>query len=506
MRRVTIPRVAGATVALAGTLGFPAAASAHTITEKYSAPLPIVVYVAGAALAVAMSFLFVSLRDRRATPSTAVSRPREVPGWLRWVLRALGLIGWLWIMAQAFFGGSDPAADIAQILLWIYGWVGVALICALIGPVWAWLDPFSTMHLLLVGAGRRLGLLSAPDEDNADGAEDADEADDEDADEGDVEGDRYPARFGRWPAVIGFIVVVWLELVVFVTGGRTLALLLLGYTLITLAGMSWFGRSTWRNNVEIFSVWFSVLGRLAPFALVAEPEDNRVARRPFASGLFAIPWTVAELVLVAIATGAIIFDGLSQTRLYFDLFGRVDLFGLPPVVLNTLILTGWLALVVGLVFAVARRIGINGLGAGLLPVAVGYLIAHYVLALVFDGQRIVIAINDPLVRGDSLLPYPLSNMIEPWPFLPASIIWTIQLAAVVGGHVLGAWAGHAALAGTRQGARMANQLPLAALMVVFTSVTLWSLGQAVIQQPTQTANLAAPAAFVSLDRDDRPGP
>lgn len=455
----------------AATLAVPGAASAHTIKDRYSAPLPIVVYVAGAALAVAMSFLFVSLRDRRGTPSRAVSRPREVPGWLRWVLRALGLIGWLWIMAQAFFGGSDPAADIGQILLWIYGWVGVALISALIGPIWGWLDPFSTMHLLLVGAGRRLGLLWTPDDEEEDG-EDGGEAE-----------DRYPARLGRWPAVVGFIVVVWLELVVFVTGGRTLALLLLAYTLITLAGMSWFGRSTWRNNVEIFSVWFNVLGRLAPFALVSEPEDNRVARRPFASGLFAMPWTVAELVLVALATAAIIYDGLSQTRLYFDLFGRLDLFGLPPVVLNTLILAGWLALVVGLVFAVARRIGINGLGAGLLPVAVGYLIAHYFLALIFDGQRIVIALNDPLVRGDSLLPYPLSNMTDPWAFLPASIIWTVQLAAVVGGHVLGAWAGHAALADTRQGARMANQLPLAALMVAFTSVTLWSLGQAVIQQP-----------------------
>jgi hypothetical protein len=473
----------------AATLALPGAASAHTITEKYSAPLPIVIYVAGAALAVAMSFLFVSLRDRRATPATAVSTPREVPRWLRWVLRALGLVGWLWIMAQAFFGGSDPTADIGQIVLWIYGWVGVALISALIGPVWAWLDPFSTMHVLLVGAGRRLGLLSTGGDDE----EEDDEDPDVDAEEG-IEGDRYPARFGRWPAVIGFIVVVWLELVVFVTGGRTLALLLLGYTLITLAGMSWFGRSTWRNNAEIFSVWFGVLGRLAPLALVGEPEDNRIARRPFASGLFAIPWTVAELVLVAIGTAAIIFDGLSQTRLYFDLFGRVDLFGLPPVVLNTLILAGWLALVVGLVFAVARRIGINGLGAGLLPVAVGYLVAHYFLALVFDGQRIVIAINDPLVRGDSLLPYPLSNMTEPWAFLPASIIWTVQLAAVVGGHVLGAWAGHAALADTKQGARMANQLPLATLMVVFTSVTLWSLGQAVIQQPTQAARLAAPAA------------
>lgn len=443
----------------------PLAASAHTITEKYSAPLPLVIYVAGAALAVAMSFLFVSLRQRRTTPAASIARPREVPRPVRWMLRTLGLLAWLWIMAQAFLGGNDPTADIGQIMLWVFGWVGVALVSALVGPVWAWLDPFSTMHLLLVGAGRRLGLLSAPD-----------------GDEGPFEERTYPARWGRWPAVIGFGIVVWLELVAFVSGGRPLAMVLLAYTLITLAGMAWFGRTAWRSNVEVFSVWFNVLGRLAPFALAGEPEDNRVVRRPFASGLFSSRWTRPELVLVTLGAGSIIFDGFSQTRLYFDLFGRIDLFGLPPAVFSTLILAAWFGVLLGIVLLVAGRIGVDALCAGLLPVAVGYLIAHYFMSLIFDGQRIIIALNDPLVRGDSLLPYPLSGITEPWVFLPASLIWTIQLAAVVGGHVIGAWAGHAALAESPRGARLSSQLPLAVLMVALTSITLWSLGQAVIQQ------------------------
>ena len=156
--------------------------------------------------------------------------------------------------------------------------------------------------------------------------------------------------------------------------------------------------------------------------------------------------------------------------------------------INTIALLGWFALILAIVFAVARRIGVNALGAGLLPVAIGYLIAHYIVTLLFDGQRIVIAVNDPLVGGVSLLPYPLSNMSQPWAFLPPSIIWTIQLAAVVGGHVVGAWAGHAALGETRQGARLANQLPLAVLMVTFTSITLWSLGQEVIVPPTTSVD------------------
>ena len=269
-------------------------------------------------------------------------------------------------------------------------------------------------------------------------------------------------------------------------------MILLAYTLFTLVGMAWFGRATWRRNGEVFSVWFGLLGRLAPYRLEGEPEDNEVARRPFASGLFAGPWSREELALVTLGTASIMFDGLSQTRLYFDLIGRLDF--APAVVVNTIALVAWFGLVLAIVFAVARRIGVNALGAGLLPVAVGYLIAHYIVTLIFDGQRIVIAINDPLVNGTSFLPYPLSNMSEPWIFLPASIIWTIQLAAVVGGHVVGAWAGHAALAAdTRQGARLSTQLPLAVLMVAFTSITLWSLGQAVIEPPTPAAQEGGPA-------------
>jgi hypothetical protein len=477
-------RLLGAATISVMAFAAPSAVLGHTINEKYEAPLPLVAYVAGAALAVGMSFVFVSLRQRSNPPNVALGRVRNVSPLIRWPLRALGLIAWIWIMAQAFFGGNDPSADVGQLFLWIYGWIGLALISALGGPIWSWLDPFSTMHLLLVGAGRRLHLLSTPEP-----------GEDEEA-----SAREYPVRLGRWPAVIAFAIVIWLELVAFVTGGKTLAVVLLGYTLFTLAGMSWFGRPVWRRNVEVFSVWFWLLGRLAPYKQIGEPEQNQVARRPFASGLFAEPWTRTDLVLVTLGTAAIIFDGLSQTRLYFDLIGHIDV--LPAVAINTIALLGWFALILAIVFSVARRIGVNALGAGLLPVAIGYLIAHYIITLLFDGQRIVIAVNDPLVGGISLLPYPLSNMSQPWAFLPPSIIWTIQLAAVVGGHVVGAWAGHAALGETRQGARLANQLPLAVLMVAFTSITLWSLGQEVIVPPTTSVRSVGPPIVVSQPNSD----
>lgn len=433
-------------------------ASAHTLTERYQAPLPLLAYVGGAAIAVAMSFAFVALRAPRDSAEVAedgARHPIALPGWLGVVLRSIGLVAWLWIVAQALAGGNS-LADVSSLFLWVYGWVGLAIVSAFIGPLWSWIDPFSTIHALLGRAGRLVGF-------------------------GDGEPAEYPARLGIWPAVVGFAAVIWLELVAQLEGGRTLGLVLVGYTILAVAAMSYFGRDEWRRRGEIFSVWFGLLGRLAPLALDGRPEDGRLRRQPFGTGLRG-EWTTAEVTLVTLGTGAIILDGLVQTRLYFDLFVRGGFLGLPETLVTTIVGLAFFALLLAAVLGVARRIGTPALGAGLLPVAVGYLVAHYLVYLLVDGQRIIHAVNDPLQRGDNLLGLDIA-FEEPTLVVPTAVVWTIQLAAVVGGHVVGAWAGHAALERDRPRPSPMLQVPLAALMILLTSVTLWSLGQTVIAEP-----------------------
>lgn len=451
-----LARAGGA--ALVALLVLAAPVAAHELNERYEAPLPLIAYVAGAALAVAISFAFVMMRS--ATPRAGGVASDEaatgsVPIWLRRLLQAVGLIAWIWIALQALFGGVG-AGDVASLFLWIYGWVGVALVSALIGPIWPWLDPFSTIHELLGRVAGRLGLGGGTPA-------------------------TFPASLGRWPAVIGFLVILWLELVGRVEGGRTLGLFLIAYTFVTVAGMSLYGRQTWRAHAEIFSVWFDLLGRLAPRALVGTPEDGRLLRRRFGSGLLSADWSLAELVFVALGTGAIIFDGLSQTEIYFNVFVAPAPLG-GPLLRDSITATVFLGLLVLVAVGTARLLSVRSVAAGLLPVAVGYLVAHYLTYLLIDGQRIVAALNDPLLRGDNLLPLDLS-VWEPSSFIPVSIAWSIQLAAVVGGHVLGAWSGHAALADEEGRAPIGRQLPLALLMVALTTITLWSLGQAIIVEP-----------------------
>ncbi len=415
--------------------------------------MPLAVYVVGAAVAVALSFAFVLVRDVRGA-SPALGEVVVVPGVLRVALRILGLVGWLWIVAQGVVGGGG-AADVGSLFLWVYGWVGVAMVSALVGPIWVWLNPFATLHDAGAWLLRRLGVRGlAPA--------------------------LYPARLAEWPAVVGFVVFVWLELVFTIAGsGRPLATVLVGYTTYTLLAMAQWGRDGWLARGEVFSVWFGLLGRLAPWAL-EDPATGRLRRQPLGAGLVRGEWSLPLVVLVAVATGSILYDGLSQTELWFDLFG------LPGTGEATLLLLGFLGLVTALVLGVASRIGWGPVGPGLLPIALGYLVAHYLTYLLLDGQRIVIAVSDPLQLGWDVFGTAFYEPSIGW--LPPSLVWTVQLVAVVGGHMVGAWAGHAAAARAVRGASprelRLRQVPLAALMVVLTATTLWSLGQGIVVTPT----------------------
>ena len=418
-------------------------AAAHTLHGDVDAPLPFAAYLLGAAVAVALSFAFVAISDGPPEPEPQPGRLRIVPKFVRLLLRGVGLLAWTWVVAQTIAGG-DSDAEVQTLLLWVFGWVGLALVSALLGPLWSWLDPFTTLHDIGAAIVRPLGL-------------------------------RIPGRApwhrhtDAWPALIFMVFFVWLELAATIGAGRELGVVLILYTLVTLGGMAWYGRDRWRSHGEVFSVWFGLLGRLAPFGLLGRRRDGQVQRRPFGHALTHEPWSASLLAVVAIAVGSVIWDGVSQTQPFYDLFG-----GVHPVT-DALMLVGFLVFMAALVIGVGRRVGYVAMGAGLVPVAVGYLVAHYLTYLLVEGQRIVVALSDPFQQGWDLFG---TVRYEPTDdFLSASVVWTIQVTAVVLGHVVGAWLGHAAVRERRRAGEPTSQWPLAALMIGLTVVTLWSLGQ-----------------------------
>jgi hypothetical protein len=449
------PRRRAISLALLVFVALPAPVLGHTLVGRFESPLPLAAYLAGAAAAVAFSFAFLILRGVGA-PARGPDRLVVVPRAIVLGLRSIGLVGWLWIVAQVIVGGSSDA-DVATLFLWVYGWVGVAILSAFVAPVWTWLDPFTTLFDIGAAVLRRLGIKGwepAP----------------------------YPTGLGAWPAVAGFIVVVWLELAY---RGGGLGVVLIIYTAFTLSAMANYGRDAWRANGETFAAWFGLLNRLAPYGRLDGHDSRVVARRGFAMGLLARDWTAAHVALAAIGAGSILYDGLSQTQPWFDVF-RV-----PALPLATLELLAFLAIIVGLAFGVARLVGLAAVGAGLVPIAVGYLVAHYFTYLLGDGQRIVVALSDPLQLGWNLFGTAFHEPSTDW--IPSVVVWVVMLVAVIGGHVLGAWSGHVVALREAPAGRdvRLRQLPLAALMVLLTAATLWSLGQNVVKDPTETATVVA---------------
>ena len=127
-------RVAGM-LGLAVGLAFvlPAAAAAHTLNPTYASRLPLAVYVVGAATTVALSFASSSSATSGRRRRTSSRRgPCRRPGCASACGRS-ACFGWVWIIAQGIAGGSSDGTS-STLFLWVYGWVGLAIICAIIGP------------------------------------------------------------------------------------------------------------------------------------------------------------------------------------------------------------------------------------------------------------------------------------------------------------------------------------------------------------------------------------
>ena len=96
----------------------------------------------------------------------------------------------------------------------------------------------------------------------------------------------YPERLGRWPAAIGLVAFVWLEIVYGSSGGvavgldpHAAAVAALVYSAYTLAMMAVFGTEEWCERGEIFSVYFGMFSQLGSFG-VEDGGSAAAARSP----------------------------------------------------------------------------------------------------------------------------------------------------------------------------------------------------------------------------------
>ncbi len=490
----------------------PATAYAHGFGERYDLPVPLWLYVTGAGAAVALSFVVIGIFMRDDAGSGSYPRLNL----LRWrifrlfshpiallplQMASVGLF--LMVVVGGLVGEQEPTDNLAPVLVWILWWVGMAYVSALVGNVWAIMNPWKIIYGWIENA---ISAAGGPKELNL--------------------GYSYPGKLGVWPALVLFWAFAWIELV-YVDSAipAHLARFAINYSIITWAGMLIYGKDQWLRHGEAFTLVFGFLSRFAPTEIRAQsestcdecpldcldeddacidcarcfrqasPERREFNLRPFAAGLLrnkVVTTSTAALVVLLLST--VTYDGLTATPLWVTIHdslsealadsseavGTLGLLLFPMLFGLVYLATVWvMSRLVGRseqVMKLARTFVYS-----LVPIALAYHLAHFLSFLLIQGQLAIPLASDPLGMGWDL--FGTTDYQRNLRIIGARTTWLLAVAAIVVGHIISVFLAHVIALRTFKDRTLAlkSQLPMLVLMVGYTMVSLWILAQPITE-------------------------
>jgi hypothetical protein len=449
-------------------------AHAHGVGVRYDLPIPLWLYLAGAGITVTLSFAALAFFMRTATGfhdsvrvTILCSGPANfVASGAASATRVVGVGTYLMLIYAGLFGTQSPLKNIAPVMVWAVWWVGMLYVSALLGNVWALLNPLDTLFAWAEALYPRL-LPGRPLS----------------------RGLRYPEPLGAWPAVALFLVFIWMELAWEGSDHPApLAAVMLAYSALTWTGMLLFGRAEWLCRGEVFSLVFGLLARFAPTEVRASCDSNRaLALRPYAVGLLKCERPSASRVaLVIVLLAAVTFDGFMETPLWAALAHGPDVWrrtaGVMAAPLLFLIvfllscrLIAWCSGTQARTWPIAGAFVLT-----LVPIAIAYHLAHYVSFLAAAGQYLIPLASDPFGFGWDL--FGTRNAFVRPAVVDARAVWYISVAAIVAGHVAAVYLAHRVALEQFPDRRSAlrSQWPMLFMMVVYTMTSLWIISQPIV--------------------------
>lgn len=454
----------------------PSLVSAHGFGQRIDLPLPLNLYLIGAGIAVAISFVLIGFIRHKGEHLDHYPRYNLLQvSWIRSILenklfliisKTLFVLILVLVVVAGIYGTQSTAFNIAPTFVWILFGVGLTYFAALIGNIWEFINPFKTLY---EWTDKLLGKFSLERP--------------------------WPRTWGIWPALLGFLVYRWVENVYpDASVPSSLAILVLIYLVVTFFGMLYFGKDTWLRYGDPFSVFFRFLSRfsITEWRLVEGRKELNL--RPLAVGLFnqdeKIDTSIVAFVLFMLAS--VSFDGVKVTPLWSDLTNMLSQVGFSSIVANTLglLLLFAVFILIYLVFSSFVRFFSRSQESiltqartfifSLLPIAIAYEIAHFVTLLFIDGQRTIPLLSDPFGIGwnlfgtaDYTLNYQLINL---------KILWNLQVALIILGHIVAVYIAHIIALHFFQDRKVAirSQYPMLVLMVSYTMLGLWILAQPIV--------------------------
>ena len=444
----------------------PSVISAHEISGRFEAPLPLSLLFGGAAVTVAITAIMLAFtveetpRDVEGRFTFSISPP--MASGLRITVRSVFFILFLLTVVTGLLGKQVPAENFATVFVWAVWLKGIAIIAALIGTPWRLLSPWHTLYAGLTHVeGKPIAVIG-----------------------------EYPAWLGVLPALGWYLlwIGVFENLTVIPRSPRATALLITVYMLVMFVGAIAFG-PRWFRNADALSVFYRLFGRVAPLtATRTDAGGYRIRIRSPWRGCIRPVRGLAVTAFVIATVYTVSFDGFTSTPEFQTLlFGVRNTFGAGSSVSVLLYLSGFL----GFIAVFLAVIGLTQWAASeapskwhaatvafaptILPIAVAYEIAHnYPFVLGNAGQLLAV-----------LWPFfgfghgPTINLLG-WLTLP--IFWWSQVLLIVAGHIVAVVAAHyVALAQyeTAQKARRAH-IPLIVLMVGYTVLSLWIISRPVV--------------------------
>ncbi|MEE1571055.1 MAG: hypothetical protein V1247_05650, partial [Acidimicrobiales bacterium] len=140
----------------------------------------------------------------------------------------------------------------------------------------------------------------------------------------------------------------------------------------------------------------------------------------------------------------------------------------------------WVVALVGLAYHLACRSGgrITGdpgfatrFGTSLIPILVGYDLAHYFSLLLLEGQAFVAQASDPLGRGWDLFGT-VDNAVN-WTLISTAAVGWVQLGSIVVGHLVAVVVAHdRAVEEWRPAVALRSQYPMLGVMIAYTVFAL----------------------------------